>query len=481
MAGWTDFLRERIFIDGQWIEADSGETIDVVNPADGSVIGTVPKAGTAETRRAIAAAGEAFQGFSSLTAAERADLMNKLADALLDNKDALGELLTREQGKPLAEATGEVVASASYIRWFAEEARRVYGDTIPSPWKDRRIMVIRQPVGVVGMITPWNFPSSMLGRKFGAALATGCTVVAKPATQTPYSALAFAILAEQAGYAKGVINILTGSASEIGGELTSNPTVKKITFTGSTEVGKLLLRQSADTVKKVSMELGGNAPFIVFDDADIDRAVEGAIAAKFRNTGQTCVCANRIYAQSGIYDEFAEKLAKATAALKVGSGLDDGVTQGPLIDEKALESTEAFVADAKEKGGRVLTGGARHDLGGQFYEPTVIADATAEMRFAKEEIFGPVAPIFRFETDDEAVRHANDTEFGLASFFYTRDLTRAFRISEQLDYGMVGINEGVITTEVAPFGGVKESGMGRENSKYGLDDYLNLKYVCVGL
>ncbi|MBS9476042.1 NAD-dependent succinate-semialdehyde dehydrogenase [Ancylobacter radicis] len=476
---WADFKREANFIDGAWVPADSGATIDVTNPATGEVIGTVPDAGTVETKRAIAAADQAFESFSRTTADERAKMLRKLHAAIMDNQRALAELLTIEQGKPLAESMGEVGMSAAYILWFSEEARRVYGDTIPSPWGERRILVTKQPVGVVAAITPWNFPSSMLARKIGPALATGCTSVVKPATQTPYSALAWGVLAEKVGYPAGVVNILTGSASQIGGEMTTNPTVRKITFTGSTPVGKILMKQAADTVKRVSMELGGNAPFLIFDDADLNKAVEGAIASKYRNSGQTCVCANRFYAQAGIYDAFVEKFAAASAKLKVGSGLEEGVVQGPLIDDKAVAKTEGFVADALAKGGKVVTGGGRHERGGQFFQPTVIANASNEMNFAREEIFGPVAPVFRFETEEEAVRLANDTEFGLACYFYTRDLGRAFRVSEALRYGQVGINAGVITTEVAPFGGVKESGIGREGSKYGIEEYLDMKYVCL--
>jgi succinate-semialdehyde dehydrogenase/glutarate-semialdehyde dehydrogenase len=477
---WADFKRDANLIGGEWVGADGGGTIDVTNPATGEVIGTVPNAGTDETRRAIAAAEKAFETFSRTTADERAKLLRRLHAAIMDNQRALAELLTIEQGKPLAESMGEVGASAAYVLWFSEEARRVYGDVIPSPWGERRILVTKQAVGVVAAITPWNFPSSMAARKIGPALATGCTSVMKPATQTPYSGLAWGVLCEQAGYPKGVVNILTGSASAIGGEMTSNPTVRKITFTGSTPIGKMLIKQAADTVKRVSMELGGNAPFLIFDDADLDKAVEGAIGSKYRNSGQTCVCANRFYAQAGIYDAFVEKLAAASAKLKVGPGLEEGVVQGPLIDDKAVAKTASFVADALAKGGKLVTGGKRHDLGGQFFEPTVIADATSEMNFAREEIFGPVAPVFRFETEEEAVRLANDTEFGLACYFYTRDLARAFRVSENLRYGQVGINAGVITTEVAPFGGVKESGIGREGSKYGIEEYLDVKYVCVG-
>ncbi len=478
---WADFKRDANLIDGQWVGADGGGTIEVTNPATGEVIGTVPNAGADETRRAIAAAETAFETFSRTTADERAKLLRRLHAVIMDNQRALAELLTIEQGKPLTESMGEVGASAAYVLWFSEEARRVYGDVIPSPWGERRILVTKQPVGVVAAITPWNFPSSMAARKIGPALATGCTSVMKPATQTPYSGLAWGLLCEQAGYPKGVVNILTGSASAIGGEMTSNPTVRKITFTGSTPIGKLLMKQAADTVKRVSMELGGNAPFLIFDDADLDKAVEGAIASKYRNSGQTCVCANRFYAQAGIYDAFVEKLAAASAKLKVGSGLEDGVVQGPLIDDKAVAKTESFIADARAKGGKVVAGGGRHELGGQFFQPTVISGATSDMNFAREEIFGPVAPVFRFETEEEAVRLANDTEFGLACYFYTRDLARAFRVSESLRYGQVGINAGVITTEVAPFGGVKESGVGREGSKYGIEEYLDVKYVCVGL
>jgi succinate-semialdehyde dehydrogenase / glutarate-semialdehyde dehydrogenase len=440
----------------------------------------VPKAGRAETNRAVEAAHEAFQSFRQTTAAERAKWLRDLHDAILDNQDALAELLTLEQGKPLAEARGEIGMSAAYVLWFAEEARRVYGDVIPSPWRDRRILVTKEPVGVIAAITPWNFPSSMLSRKIGPAIAAGCTAVVKPASQTPYSGIAWGVLAEVVGLPKGVVNVVTGSAAEIGAELCENPLVRKITFTGSTEVGKVLLRQAAGTVKKVSMELGGNAPFLVFDDADLERAVEGAMTAKYRNSGQTCVCTNRFYAQAGIYDAFVDRLVEASAKLVVGPGLQDGTQQGPLIDEKAVEKVEELIADARDKGGRILTGGWRHELGGSFFQPTVIADAVPEMRFSREEIFGPVAPVFRFETEEEAIRLANDTEYGLACYFYTQDLGRAFRVSSGLKYGLVGVNEGLITTEVAPFGGMKESGLGREGSKYGIEDYLDIKYVCIG-
>ncbi|RFC68300.1 MULTISPECIES: NAD-dependent succinate-semialdehyde dehydrogenase [Mesorhizobium] len=477
---FSQFMREANLIDGEWVQADSGKTIDVTNPATGLKIGTVPSVGVAETRRAIEAAQTAFLTWRKTSALERSKLLRKLHDAIMDNQEALAELLTTEQGKSLFEARGEVGSSAAYVLWFAEEGRRTYGDVVPSPWADRRILVTKEPVGVVAAITPWNFPSSMLARKLGPALAAGCTAVVKPATQTPYSALAWGLLAEEVGIPKGVVNIVTGSAGPIGDELCTNPLVKKITFTGSTPVGKLLIQKSAGTVKKVSMELGGNAPFIVFDDADLDRAVEGAITAKFRNSGQTCVCTNRFFAQAGIYDKFVERLSAAAQKLKVGSGLEDGVQQGPLIDEKAAAKTEEFVADAKAKGGRVLTGGKRHALGGSFFEPTVIADAKPEMMFMKEEIFGPVAPVFRFETEEEVVRLANDTEFGLACYFYTGDLGRAFRVMEGLKYGMVGVNEGLITTPEAPFGGVKESGLGKEGGHQGIEDYLDTKYVCLG-
>ncbi|TGR17929.1 MULTISPECIES: NAD-dependent succinate-semialdehyde dehydrogenase [unclassified Mesorhizobium] len=480
MSSWSDFRRDQMLVGGQWTSADDGRTLDVIDPASGEIIGTVPNAGAAETRRAIDAAAAAFASFSQTTAAVRARMLRDLSMALLDHQDALAELLTREQGKPLAEAKGEIATGAAYIQWFAEEARRIYGDTVPSPWADRRILVTKSPVGVVGAITPWNFPSSMLARKIGPALAAGCTVVAKPASVTPYSALAWGVLAEQVGIPAGVINILTGSAREIGGELTSNPLVRKITFTGSTDVGKLLLKQAAETVKKVSMELGGNAPFLIFDDADLDRAVAGAIAAKFRNAGQTCVCTNRLYVQAGIHDRFLGAFAAATRTLVVGSGLESGTTLGPLIDDAAVVKVEAFMSDALAKGASVLTGGRRHSTGGRFYEATVLANANSTMDFAREEIFGPIAPVFKFETEDEAVRLANDTQYGLAAYFYTQDLGRAFRVSERLQYGLVGVNEGLITSEVAPFGGLKESGVGKEGSKYGLDDYLDVKYVCVG-
>jgi succinate-semialdehyde dehydrogenase / glutarate-semialdehyde dehydrogenase len=475
-----EFKREAAYVNGQWIAADNGKTHPVTNPATGETLGTVPDCGKAETARAIEEANAAFPAWRAKTAKERAKILHKLADLVEANAEALGVLLTVEQGKSLAEAKGEVNFSAAYVRWFAEEAQRVYGDVIPSPWAGRRILVTKEPVGVVGAITPWNFPSSMIARKLGPALAAGCTIVIKPALQTPYSGLAWGILAEMAGIPAGVVNVLTGSASAIGGELTSNPLVRKITFTGSTPIGKMLVEQSAKTLKKVSMELGGNAPFIVFDDADVNRAIEGAMIAKYRNSGQTCVCTNRFLVQSGIHDKFVEKLIAASNALKVGNGLEPGVQQGPLIDEKAVAKVEEHLADATSKGAKIVAGGKRHALGGTFFEPTVMTGVTPDMLVARDETFGPLAPVFKFETEEQAIHMANDTEFGLASYFYTRDLGRAFRVSEALKYGMVGVNEGLITTEVAPFGGVKESGMGKEGSKYGIEDYLDAKYVCLG-
>ena len=475
-----DLFRELCYIDGQWVGADSGETQEVNNPASGDVMGTVPKMGAAETRRAIEAAERAWPAWRAKTAKERAAVLRRWYELMMENQDDLAVLMTMEQGKPLAEAKGEIAYGASFIEWFAEEGKRIYGDTIPQHQPDKRIVVIKQPVGVVATITPWNFPNAMITRKCGPALAAGCPVVVKPAGQTPYSALALAELAERAGLPKGLLNVVTGSASAIGGEMTGNPIVRKLSFTGSTEIGKLLMEQSAGTVKKVSMELGGNAPFIVFDDADLDAAVEGAMLCKFRNTGQTCVCANRILVQDSVYDAFAEKLAAAVAKLKVGNGLEAGISQGPLIDMAAVEKVEEHVADATEKGARVVAGGARHELGGSFFQPTLLADVTTEMKVTREETFGPVAPLFRFETEDEAIALANDTEFGLASYFYARDLGRVWRVGEALESGIVGINTGIISTEVAPFGGVKESGVGREGSRYGIDEFLEVKYLCMG-
>ena len=477
---YSQFMREANLIGGEWVQADSGATIDVINPATGLKIGTVPKSGRAETKRAIEAANATFLSYRKTSALERSKLLRKLHDAIMDNQDSLAELLTLEQGKSLAEAKGEVGASAAYVLWFAEEARRTYGDVVPSPWADRRILVTKEPTGVIAAITPWNFPSSMLARKIGPALAAGCTAVVKPASQTPYSGLAWGALCEEVGFPKGAINVVTGSASEIGDELCEHPLVKKITFTGSTEVGKILIAKAASTVKKVSMELGGNAPFLVFNDANLERAVEGAIAAKYRNSGQTCICTNRFFVQAGIYDAFVERFSAAAAKLKIGDGSEAGVQQGPLIDEKAVEKVEELVADAKEKGGTIVTGGKRHALGGSFYEPTVISNASPVMRFMKEEIFGPVAPVFKFASEEEAIELANDTEYGLAAYFYTGDLGRAFRVMEGLKYGMVGVNEGIITTPEAPFGGVKESGLGREGGHQGIEDYLDTKYVSIG-
>ncbi len=473
-------LRQRCYIRGAWIDADSGKTIQVTNPASGEVIGTVPNAGAAETRRAIEAAEDAMPAWRARTAKERAAILRKWFELMMANQEDLATLMTAEQGKPLTESRGEIAYAAAFIEWFSEEAKRVYGDTIPGYTADKRILVLKEPIGVVAAITPWNFPAAMITRKAGPALAAGCTVVLKPASQTPYSALALAELGERAGLPHGVFNVVTGDARAVGGELTSNPVVRKVTFTGSTEIGKLLMAQSATTVKKVSLELGGNAPFIVFDDADVDAAVQGAIASKYRNTGQTCVCTNRFLVQDGIHDLFARKLAEAVNKLKVGNGLQAEVQQGPLIDQKAVAKVEEHIADAVAKGARVAAGGARHPLGGNFFQPTVLTGASREMALAREETFGPVAPIFRFKTEKEAVELANDTEFGLASYFYTKDLARAFRVSEALEYGMVGLNTGLISTEVAPFGGVKESGVGREGSKYGIEDFLTIKYVCIG-
>ncbi len=473
-------LKTRAYINGQWADADSGETLPVANPATGETIAEVAKCGTAETRRAIEAAEQAQVEWRARSAKERAGILRKWFNLMMEHQEDLAQILTAEQGKPLAEARGEIAYGASYIEWFAEEAKRIYGDTIPQPSDDKRIVVIKQPVGVVACITPWNFPNAMLTRKIAPALAAGCTVVCKPANETPLSAFAFAELAERAGVPAGVINIVAGVTREIGAELTSNPIVRKLTFTGSTEVGKLLMEQCAGTVKRTSMELGGNAPFIVFDDADVDEAVKGAIICKFRNAGQTCVCANRILVQEGIYDEFAEKLMEATGALKLGNGVDEGVNMGPLINEGAANDVLGFVEDAVAKGASVATGGGRSDLGVCYLQPTVLTNVSPDMRVFSEEIFGPVAPLFKFSTEGEAVAMANDTEFGLACYFYSRDVGRIWRVSEALEYGIVGINEGIISNEMAPFGGVKESGQGREGSKYGLDDYLEIKYLCMG-
>jgi succinate-semialdehyde dehydrogenase/glutarate-semialdehyde dehydrogenase len=473
-------LRQQCYIDGQWVDAKSGDTVKVTNPASDDVIGTVPSLGVAETRAAIEAAAAAFPAWAARTAKDRAGLLRRWHDLMMQNADDLAALMTAEQGKPLAEAKGEVAYAASFIEWFAEEGKRLYGDLIPGHQPDKRILVLRQPVGVVAAITPWNFPAAMITRKAGPALAAGCTFVCKPATQTPYSALAMAELAHRAGIPKGVFNVITGPSTALGGEMTSNPIVRKLTFTGSTEVGKKLMAQCVGTLKKVSLELGGNAPFIVFDDADLDLAVQGAIASKYRNTGQTCVCANRLLVQEGVYDAFVAKLVEAVRKLRVGDGLKGATDQGPLIDAKAVAKVEEHIADAIGKGGKVVLGGKRHALGGTFFEPTIITGVTPNMMVAREETFGPVAPIFSFRDEKEAIRMANDTEFGLASYFYTKDLARGFRVAEGLEYGIVGLNTGIISTEVAPFGGVKESGTGREGSRYGILDYTELKYLCIG-
>jgi succinate-semialdehyde dehydrogenase / glutarate-semialdehyde dehydrogenase len=473
-------LKQQCFIDGVWCAADGAGTIDVNNPANGARLGAVPNAGAAETRRAISAAAAAFPAWRARTAKERAAVLRRWFELLLQHQSDLAILMTAEQGKPLAESQAEIAYAASFIEWFAEEAKRLYGDIIPGHQADKRLLVLRQPVGVVAAITPWNFPAAMITRKAGPALAAGCTMVLKPATQTPLSALALAELGRRAGIPQGVFNVLTGSAAAIGGEMTSNPTVRKLTFTGSTEIGKKLMTQCAGTMKKLSMELGGNAPFLVFDDADLEAAVAGAIASKYRNTGQTCVCANRLLVQAGIHDQFAAKLKAAVAKLRVGDGLAGATDQGPLIDAKAVAKVEEHISDALSRGAQILLGGKRHELGGTFFQPTILTGVTSSMLMAREETFGPVAPLFKFDTEAEAIAMANDTEFGLAAYVYTRDLARSWRVSEALEYGIVGLNTGIISTEVAPFGGVKESGMGREGSKYGILDYTEMKYVCVG-
>jgi succinate-semialdehyde dehydrogenase/glutarate-semialdehyde dehydrogenase len=474
-------LRQQCYVDGAWVDADSGKTLAVTNPATGEVLGTVPNMGAAETRRAIETANAAWPAWRAKTAKERSAILRKWADLMLANQEDLAIIMTAEQGKPLTESRGEIAYAASFIEWFAEEGRRVYGDTIPGHQADKRIVVIKQPVGVCAAITPWNFPAAMITRKVGPALAAGCTMVSKPASATPFSALALAELAQRAGVPKGVFSVVTGSAAAVGGEMTSNPLVRKVTFTGSTEIGKVLLEQCARTVKKTSMELGGNAPFIVFDDADLDAAADGAIASKYRNAGQTCVCANRILVQDKVYDAFAAKLAERVAKFKIGNGLEPGVTIGPLIDEAAVKKVEEHVSDALAKGAKVVTGGKRHSLGGLFFEPTILANVDPSMKVTKEETFGPVAPLFRFKTDEDAIRMANDTEFGLAAYFYARDLARVWRVAEGLESGIVGINTGLISTAEAPFGGVKESGLGREGSKYGIEDYLEVKYLCMSV
>ncbi|WP_406670612.1 NADP-dependent succinate-semialdehyde dehydrogenase [Raoultella terrigena] len=474
-------FRQQAFIDGQWRDALSGEVITVTNPANDQRLGSVPKMGAEETHEAIDAANRALPAWRVLTAKERAAILRRWFELIVENQDDLARLMTLEQGKPLAEAKGEIGYAASFIEWFAEEGKRVYGDTIPGHQADKRLIVIKQPIGVTAAITPWNFPAAMITRKAGPALAAGCTMVLKPASQTPFSALALAELAQRAGIPDGVFSVVTGSAGAVGNALTSNPLVRKLSFTGSTEIGRQLMAQCAQDIKKVSLELGGNAPFIVFDDADLDKAVEGALASKFRNAGQTCVCANRLYVQEGVYDRFAEKLQQAVEKLQLGDGLQSGVTTGPLIDDKAVAKVQEHIADALAKGARIMTGGKVHELGGNFFQPTILLDVPDSAKVAKEETFGPLAPLFRFKDEADVIRQANDTEFGLAAYFYARDLSRVFRVGEALEYGIVGINTGLISNEVAPFGGVKASGLGREGSKYGIDDYLEIKYMCIGL
>ncbi|MCY1334273.1 Glutarate-semialdehyde dehydrogenase DavD [compost metagenome] len=477
----STLFRQQAYIDGAWVDADNGQTLKVNNPATGETIGTVPKMGVAETRRAIEAAERALPAWRALTAKDRANRLRRWFELMMQNQEDLARLMTLEQGKPLVESRGEIAYAASFLEWFGEEAKRVYGDMIPGHQPDKRLMVIKQPIGVTAAITPWNFPSAMITRKAGPALAAGCTMVLKPASQTPYSALALAELAERAGIPKGVLSVVTGSAGEVGGELTSNPIVRKLTFTGSTEIGRQLMAECAKDIKKVSLELGGNAPFIVFDDADLDAAVEGALISKYRNNGQTCVCANRLYVQDGVYDAFVDKLKAAVARLNIGNGLEEGITTGPLIDEKAVAKVQEHIADAVAKGAKVAAGGKPHSLGGTFFEPTILVDVPKDAAVAKEETFGPLAPLFRFKDEADVIAMANDTEFGLASYFYARDLGRVFRVAEALEYGIVGINTGIISNEVAPFGGVKASGLGREGSKYGIDDYLEIKYLCIGV
>lgn len=476
----SELFRQQCLINGQWVAAAGGASIPVTNPATGAVLGTVPKLGADETRLAIAAANAAYPAWRGKTAKERSKVLRRWFELMLEHREDLAIILTAEQGKPLAEARGEIDYAAAYFEWFAEEAKRIYGDVIPQSQPDKRIVVLKEPIGVCAAITPWNFPSAMITRKAGAALAAGCPMIVKPASATPFSALALAELANRAGVPAGVFNVVTGSAGAIGGEMTANPIVRKLTFTGSTEIGKELMAQSAATMKKLSMELGGNAPFIVFDDADVDAAVVGAIASKYRNTGQTCVCTNRFLVQDGIYDTFAAKLATAVSALRVGDGLQGVTDQGPLIDQASVAKVEEHIADAVDKGAKILCGGTRHALGGNFFAPTILTEVTAAMAVAREETFGPVAPLFRFKTEEEAIALANDTEFGLAAYFYSRDNARVWRVAEAIEAGMVGINTGLISNETAPFGGVKQSGNGREGSKYGLDDFLEIKYLCIG-
>ena len=476
----SKLFRQQCYVDGAWLDADDKSTVAVKDPASGALLGAVPKMGMAETRRAIAAANAAFPAWRAKTAKERSVILRRWFELMMANQEDLAQIMTAEQGKPLAESRSEIAYAASFIEWFAEEGKRIYGDTIPQHQADKRIVVLKEPIGVCVAITPWNFPAAMITRKAGPALAAGCTMVVKPATATPFSALAMAGLAERAGIPKGVFSVVTGSAGAIGGEMSTNPLVRKLTFTGSTEIGKKLMAQCASTVKKTSMELGGNAPFIVFEDADLDAAVEGAMISKYRNNGQTCVCANRILVQEKVYAAFAAKLAAKVKTLKVGDGREPGITTGPLINAAAVAKVEEHIADALAKGAKILTGGKRHALGGLFFEPTVIADVTTSMQVTREETFGPVAPLFRFKDEADAIRLANDTEFGLAAYFYGRDIGRVWRVAEALQYGIVGINTGLISTEVAPFGGVKESGTGREGSKYGIEDFLVIKYLCLG-
>ena len=476
----NSLLRSQCYINGEWLDADSGKTVDVTNPATGEVICSVPFMGETETRRAIEGAEGAFHAWKTRPAKERSVILRRWYDLMIEHQDDLATIMTIEQGKPWEESRGEIVYAASFLEWFSEEARRAYGDTVPSPWADKRILILKEPIGVTAAVTPWNFPAAMITRKCGPALAAGCPMVVKPATSTPLSALALADLADRAGVPAGIFSVVTGSAREIGGEMTSNPIVRKLTFTGSTDVGKMLTKQCADTLKKVSMELGGNAPVIVFDDADLDAAVEGTMIAKFRNMGQTCVCANRIYAQAGIYDKFVDALAEKISALKVGNGLEEGMDQGPLIDAGATAKVAEHIADAVSKGARIVTGGKPHALGGTFFEPTLVADVPPNALVAKDETFGPLAPVFKFETEEDVIRYSNDTDFGLASYFFTRDMGRVWRVAEALEYGIVGINTGLISTTEAPFGGVKESGFGREGSKYGMDDFMETKYLCMG-
>lgn len=475
-----NLFREKCYIDGKWLDADTGQTIDVTNPATGDVLGTVPKMGANETGAAINAANDAYPDWRAKTAKERAVILRKWFELMIENQEDLARMMTAEQGKPLKESMGEIVYAASFIEWFAEEGKRTYGDIIPQHAPGKRIVVTKEPIGVCAAITPWNFPAAMITRKCGPALAAGCTMVLKPATATPYSALALAELGERAGLPAGVFSVVTGSSAAIGGEMTSNPVVRKLTFTGSTEIGKLLMKQCAGTVKKTSMELGGNAPFIVFNDADLDEAVQGAMVSKFRNTGQTCVCANRLLVQDGVYEEFSQKLATEVEKMRVGDGLKGETEQGPMIDIAAVEKVEEHIHDAVAKGAKVISGGSRHDLGGTFFQPTVLAEVNIDMKVTREETFGPVAPLYRFETEEQALEMANDTEFGLAAYFYSRDIGRIWRVMEGLEYGIVGVNEGIISTELAPFGGMKESGTGREGSKYGIEDYLEIKYGLIG-